>query len=444
LLALALSASGCAAPASAPPGALPGLARRAATPAGSYIKHVVIIVQENRSFVDLFRGFPGADAPSFGYDGSRKVALRPVPLEDPHNIENNYIDAVTSWNGGKMNGFGGENVYGLPKTYAYAYVPAQESLPYWTLARTYVLADRMFPTEFGPSFTAHLNLISANTELHPGEAEVDAPTALPWGCDAPPGTQTFTLSPRRVESGNGPFPCFTQLRTVAGSLDAAGVSWRYYAPYVKGGLGGEAWTEFDAIDAVRHGPDWKNVVWPETTVLSDIRNHRLAGVSWVIPDLKNSDHPGSGSNTGPAWVASVVNAIGHSAYWNSTAIVLLWDDWGGWYDDAVPPRRDFRGLGIRVPCIVISPYARVAAGTKAGYVSHTQYESASVLKFVEQVFGLPRVGPPSLGYTDTRANSLMDVFDFSQAPRPFVPAPQPYGDAYLLAQPPSLAPPDDE
>jgi phospholipase C len=440
---LALAVTGCAAPGAPERSVLPDGAERAGAQPGRYVKHVVIIVQENRSFVDLFRGFPGADAPSFGYAGKRKIMLKPVPLEDPNNIENNWRDAVAAFDNGKMDGFYRQRFYGTKDTFPYAYVPANESRPYWALARRWVLADRMFPTEFGPSFTAHLNLIAANTELNPHEIEVDTPTTLPWGCDAPGGTRTYTLG-RGGESLDGPFPCFRPLRTMADTLDTAGISWRYYAPLLKASLGGEAWTEFDAIHAVRYGPDWKNVTSPETTVLADVKNGRLPGVSWVIPDLKNSDHAGSASSTGPAWVASVVNAIGRSRYWNSTAIVVLWDDWGGWYDDAAPPQLDVRGLAIRVPCIVISPYARVAPGAKAGFISNTQYEFASVLKFVEQVYGLPALGPASLGYTDSRARSILDVFDFSQKPRAFVPVPQPYSDAYLLARPPSLQPPDDQ
>jgi phospholipase C len=439
---LALAVTGCAASWAPGRAVLPDGIERAGTAPGRYVKHVVIIVQENRSFVDLFRGFPGADAPSFGYAGNRRIVLKPVPLEDPNNIENNWSDAVTSWDNGKMDGFSHEHFYGTKDTFPYAYVPAAESHPYWELARRWVLADRMFPTEFGPSFTAHLNLIAANTELNPHEIEVDAPAALPWGCDAPPGTRTYVLA--AGSESLGPFPCFKPLRTMADTLDAAGISWRYYAPLLKASLGGEAWTEFDAIREVRYGPDWKNVVSPETTVLADVKNGRLPGVSWVIPDMQNSDHAGSGSNTGPAWVASVINAIGRSRYWNSTAIVVLWDDWGGWYDDAVPPQLDERGLAIRVPCMVISPYARIARGAKAGLVSHTQYEFASVLKFVEQVYGLPTLGPASLGYTDSRANSILDIFDFSQKPRPFVAVPQPYSDTYLLTRPPSLQPPDEQ
>jgi phospholipase C len=116
-------------------------------------------------------------------------------------------------------------------------------------------------------------------------------------------------------------------------------------------------------------------------------------------------------DTGPDWVTSVVNAIGESQYWDSTAIILTWDEWGGFYDHIPPPQLDYQGLGFRVPYIVISPYA------KQGYVSHTQYETyGSTLKFIESTFGLG-----SLGTTDARANNITDAFDFTQTPRAFVP-----------------------
>jgi phospholipase C len=166
----------------------------------------------------------------------------------------------------------------------------------------------------------------------------------------------------------------------------------------------------------------------------------------VIPKWANSDHAGGTNwNQGPSWVASVVNAIGNGPDWSSTAIVVVWDDWGGWYDHVPPPQLDFRGLGIRVPCIIISPYARIASGKKAGYVSHTQYEFGSVLKFVEQAFSLPALGPTSQGYTDTRANSLVDSFDFTQKPRVFTTIPAAKSSNYFLAQPRTSAQaPDSE
>ncbi len=431
LLAVLLSACGGPTASSAPPVSPP------ATPQQP-IKHIVIVIQENRSFDNLFSGYPGADAPGFGYAGKRRIALRPTRLEDQGNIENNWRDAIGGWNHGKMNGFRGEHFYGGPRDYAYAYVPRDETLPYWTMARRYVLADRMFPTEFGPSYTSHLSLIAANT-IVPGsaDAEVDAPSRLPWGCDAPFGTRSFTLTPDRVERFNGPFPCYHDFPTIAQRLDHAGITWRYYASPLSR-IGGKVWSEFDSIHSIRYGPDWQNVISPQTRILHDVPNGTLAGVTWVTPDWEDSDHTGSGGDGGPSWVTSIVNEIGRSQYWNSTAIVVLWDDWGGWYDDVPPPQLDFRGLGLRVPCIIISPYAR------AGYVSHTQYEFGSVLKFVEGVFDLPPIGPPERGFTDTRANSIIDALDFTQAPRAFQEIPSKYGASHFLHEVPSYISPDDD
>ncbi|MBV8530984.1 MAG: hypothetical protein JO104_06675 [Candidatus Eremiobacteraeota bacterium] len=413
------------------------------TALGTYVKHVVIVIQENRSFDNLFSGFPGADAPSFGYAGAKKIMLHATALENPGNIENNWRDSISGWNHGRMNGFEKEHFYGGPLDYAYAYVPRRESAPYWAMARRYVLADRMFPLEFGPSYTAHLSLIAANTNIRPTPiAEVDAPDTLKWGCEAPPGARTFILNAKRVEHFGGPFPCFRNFPTIADRLDAAGVSWRYYAAPLKGI--GEVWSEFSSVHDVYYGPDWKNVISPQTRILRDVPAGRLADVSWVTPDWQDSDHTGSGYNRGPSWVTSIVNAIGRSSYWKSTAIILVWDDWGGWYDDAPPPQLDFRGLGIRVPCIIISPYARIAQGATMGYVSHTQYEFGSVVKFVEEVFDLPPVGPPARGFTDVRAASLIDNFDFAQAPRAFSPIPAPYPASRFLNERPSYVPPDNE
>ncbi|HYL26807.1 MAG TPA: alkaline phosphatase family protein [Candidatus Nitrosotalea sp.] len=411
--------------------------------AHQYIKHVVIIVQENRSFDDLFRGFPGADAPSFGYAGKKRVPLRPTRLENPGNIENNWRDAIGGWDRGKMDGFEREHFYGGPSDFAYAYVPRDETAPYWAMARRYVLADHMFPTEFGPSYTSHLSLIAANTTIAPKPlAEVDAPDTLKWGCEAPPGTRSFTLDARRRERFNGPYPCFENFPTIADTLDAAGVSWKYYASPLSR-IGGKVWSEFSSVHAVYYGPDWKNVISPQTRILTDAARGALADVSWVTPDWQDSDHTGSGYNRGPSWVASVVNAIGESPYWDSTAIFVLWDDWGGWYDNVPPPQLDFRGLGLRVPCIVISPFSRKGNGA-GGYVSHTQYEFGSILKFVEETFGLPAIGPASHGFTDTRAASMLDAFDFTQAPRTFSPVAARYPKSAFLSERPSYVPPDNE
>jgi len=437
-LAFALATSACT-------GSVPSVTTPLQTPVPApSIQHVVIVIQENRSFDNMFSGFPGADAPDYGYANDRRITLRETPLQDPGNIENNWRDAIGGWNGGKMNGFEVEHFYGGPRDYAYARVPRSESAPYWAMASRYVLADRMFPTEFGPSFTSHLSLIAANTLISQKPlAEVDAPSFTPWGCDAPKQTRSFTIDADREERFNGPFPCFDNFPTIADTLDAAHLSWKYYAPTLRH-IGGEVWSEFDSVHSVRYGPDWKNVISPQSQILRDVSSGTLARVSWVVPDWEDSDHTGSGGDGGPSWVASIVNAIGHSQYWKSTAIVVLWDDWGGWYDNVPPPQRDFRGLGVRVPCIVISPYARIARGQRAGYVSHTQYEFGSVLKLVEEIFSLPPIGPASRGFTDARAASLMDVFDFTQQPRPFAAIPAKYPASHFLHERPSLVPPDDD
>ena len=213
---------------------------------------------------------------------------------------------------------------------------------------------------------------------------------------------------------NGPFPCM-KYSTLRDLLDAKKITWKYYVPPLfTGGLAGSYWNAFDVIGPVRNGPEWTaNVSSPETNIFTDISKGTLPAMSWVSPNDQNSDHAGFGkADTGPAWVAKVVNAVGRSKYWKSTAIVVVWEDWGGWYDHVAPPQLDYRGLGFRVPMIVVSPYA------KSAYVSHTQYEFGSIVRFTEDVWTLGR-----LGTTDTRATSIQDAFDFTQAPRAFVPIP---------------------
>ncbi len=420
-------------------------------PTGQYIKHIVVIIQENRSFENFFAGYPGADAPMFGCAGpSGLKSQRPnascpagdtiIPLHsityDSVSLSHNWHSSIGDWDHGNMDGF---NAVGLKGTAAYAYVARPLIKPYWTMAQQYVLADHMFPTEFGGSFTGHLTLIAGTDNLRPEKAEVDYPSVAPDDCDSPPGTRSSTINWRRHESRfTGPFPCFTQFNTMAQDLDAGGISWKYYATKV---LGAGLWEPFEAIKYVRYGRDWrKKIIAPQTLILTDPSEKHLAQVSWVTPSKQDSDHPGGDGHRaqGPAWVASIVNAIGESSYWKSTAIIVVWDDWGGWYDNVPPPQLDFRGLGIRVPCLIISPYA------KQGYVSHTTYEFGSILKFIEETFDLPALGPASEGYTDTRANSLDDSFDFLQTPRPFTPIISSYPPSYFKSEPASNEPIDTQ
>jgi phospholipase C len=393
---------------------------------------VVIIVQENRSFDNLFNGFPGADTVAVGQSTTGPVPLAPVTLEGGGGLDvgHFHLSFVAAYNGGLMNGFNAEGTYSNscggycatpgPPNYAYAYVPQSETQPYWNLAKQFTIADRMFSSNSGPSFPAHQYLIAGQSD---NAAEV--PSGIIWGCDAPPGTLVVQLDSNGDEIP-GVFPCF-DYQTLGDELDAAGISWRYYTPtpiYL--------FDAYGAINHIRYGSDWtNNVVSPETSILSDIASNNLQQVSWVVPKLPNSDHTLAQSKGGPQWVASIVNAIGASPYWKDTAILIVWDDWGGWYDHVTPPRLDVMGLGFRVPLLVVSPYAR------HGYVSHVRHEFGSILHFTEATFGLG-----TLGTADIRADELADCFDFTQTVTPLQPVATFMKPADFLMQPRDTRPPD--
>jgi phospholipase C len=429
--------------------------RKSSTP----ITHVIVIIQENRSFEDFFAGYPNANAPLTGCaspspgeskpsttsgvcpKGDSVVQLHEVTFKNNPDLRHDWTSSMVDWNGGKMDGF---SAYGQEheQDAAYAYVDQKEVAPYWQMAQQYVLADAMFPTEFGGSFTAHLTIVAGTDDIKlPGRAEVNFPNAEPDDCDSPPGTSSsyVTAHPyRKVFPFKGPFPCFDQFNTMAEVLDESGISWKFYATRL---LDAGFWEPFEAIRYTRYGPDWtKNIIAPQTIVLQDAADGNLASVSWVTPSGPDSDHPTYHSDLGPSWVTSVVNAIGQSSYWKSSAIIVMWDDWGGFFDNASPPQLDYRGLGIRVPFLIISPYA------KTNYVDSVQYEFGSILRFIEETYGIPvgSIGPTSEGYTDARATSLDDAFDFTQKPRAFKPIPSKYPIAHFLHEPPSNDPVDTE
>jgi phospholipase C len=433
------------------------------------IRHVIIMMQENRSFNNLFMGFPGADtaaagacvpAPGPGSSSNTKpvcehggsVPLRPVRLEGTSgDISHDHRTFLREYDRGRMDGFdrastGESYTSAAPAGLApYAYVTRSEVQAYWDLAHQYTLGDHMFSTATASSFIAHQEIIAGTTRLNATESLTDEPDEITdWGCDAPPGTTTPVINIHGAEFPNGPFPCFDEYATMANLLDAGNTSWKYYVESRKNqsDISGQFWNGFDAIqhvactnydrrkgvvpggDCVR-GKDWSHIISPNRMVIYDIRHGSLPAVSWVIPKLIDSDHPAAGCNHGPHWVARVVNALGESKYWQDTAIVLLWDDWGGWYDNVPPPQLDYTSLGMRVPLVVISPYA------KHHFVSHTQYEFGSILKFIEQNFGLG-----SLHSTDARANSIGDVFDFTQRPSVF--------KAIVAPMPPFMCPGSSE
>ena len=193
------------------------------------------------------------------------------------------------------------------------------------------------------------------------------------------------------------------------------------------------------------GSDWTGtdpkVSISKTQVLTDIANGKLPPVSWVIPTALSSDHAKVNDGSGPSWVASIVNAIGNSPYWADTAIFITWDDWGGWYDHVPPPKVLANCAewgcgyvyGFRVPLIVVSPYA------KRRYISHVNHDFGSILKFIEETYGLP-----SLGYADAPADDFADCFDFNQTPLTFQTINAPLGAEHFLNDTRSPSDPDDD
>jgi len=411
------------------------------SPTVSKIDHVVIIFQENRSVDDLFNGLPGADTVHSGMNSKgQTVPLRPVLLTAPYDISHEHSAFEVEDANGRLNGF--NNVLTLCKTgatcpppadRAYGYVPRSEVEPYYDMAMSYTFANRMFESNEGPSFPAHQYILSGTSTIADGSDLRAASNAFSpkggftGGCDSAPGSFVWLIDPFGNEN-QWWYPCFNRL-TLIDLLLRKGLSWHYYVDVVGPGL----WNAPDAILQIRDSGQYSNVVAPPSTVLTDISHGRLANVVWVTPTAAASDHAGVTNGSGPSWVASVVNAIGESAYWNDTAIFVTWDDWGGWYDHVPPTQYNSYELGFRVPLIVISPYA------KAHYISYAQHEFGSILRFTEETFGLG-----SMHTTDERADDLSDCFDFAQSPIKFQPVPARYPPSYFLRRPLSPQDPDDD
>jgi phospholipase C len=440
----------------------------------SPIEHVVLIIQENRSFDNFFALFPGADGATRGKMKVRRggewvdkwTPLTPHSLIMGSDIQHCHESFQKSFNRGRMDGFNLVN-FGVCRhpgnrvgTAVYQYVQQSQIQPYWDMAEQWVLADHMFQTQGSGSFTAHQDLIRGATDINSTDSLIDNPTGQPWGCNAPPNAVTDLItSAGKYLPDQGPFPCTNRFpssssyQTLADLLDAKSVSWKYYVPCFGTAEGctpnkkcpdcaGNLLNAFDVIYRVRYGPEWNtNFGMPATKIFSDITSGVLPAVSWVIPEDNEDDHPGNRIDKGPSWVASVVNAIGQSSYWDSTAIVILWDDWGGFYDNAVPQQfgGNLGGLGFRVPCLIVSPYAIPGQGTNGGYISHTQYEFGSVLRYIEDNFGLGR-----LNTTDARAASIADVFNYAQSPRAFTKIKSEYSIKYFESQPHTIQHGDPE
>ena len=412
-------------------------------PSTPKIQHIVVIFQENRTPDNLFHGLPNADIADSGKNSAgQTIPLTPIGLTNDYDLSHAHTAFVAMYDRGKMDGADKIPIGCLksasncpPPNPQFRYVDPADVLPYFAMAEQYTFADRMFQTNQGPSFPAHQFIISGTSaptptsDLFAAENVVLPPTAganKAAGCAGPPGETVSMIDPFGSEATKQ-FPCFEH-QTLIDLFDAGGITWRYYAPSA-----GSIWTGPNAIKHLRFGTDWQNVIIPQTKVLTDIAKGQLPQVTWVIPDGRASDHPASNDGSGPSWVASIVNAIGNSPYWSNTAILIAWDDWGGWYDHVPPTILNSYEYGFRVPLIVVSPYA------KRGYVSHVTHDFGSLLHFVEATFQLP-----TLGYADSLADDLSDCFDFTQTPTSFQPFAAKFDAAYFLNDKRTPLDPDDD
>jgi phospholipase C len=417
------------------------------------IRHIVIIMQENRSFDSYFGTFPGADG--IPMQNGEPTVCAPDPHDDTcvkpyHDSQDINLggphgaDAAAADVGGRtMDGFVIQARKAMSRCISplspdcargkridvMGYHDAREIPNYWTYARAFVLQDRMFEPNASWSLPEHLFQVSAWSALC---KEHDVPDSCTNDISVPGLPPDY---PPEEEAHAPPIYAWTDLTYL---LHGNHISWGYFI--VEG-------TEPDCEDpdavtcrAVKQGEKtpgiWNPLPWFDTVKedreLSNIQSvkhffklakaGRLPAVSWVVPSGPVSEHPPARVSRGQAYVTRLINAVMASPDWKSTAIFLSWDDWGGFYDHVVPPFVDRNGYGLRVPALVISPYA------KRGFIDHQVLSFDAYLKFIEDVFLRgQRLDPATDGRPDPRPTvresvpqlgDLRNDFDFGQAPRP--------------------------
>jgi phospholipase C len=359
--------------------------------------------KENRTFDNYFGTFPGANGATTYTDPYGRVhPLNHQPDQLSGSLGHSPDQAWLAYDNGKMDRFSlipGAIQNGVDVSDSQFY---QADIPnYWSYARSFTLADNFFSVIRGPSFPNHLFSIAAeddNVDNNPSRA------AGHWGCDAPPGAWVE----ERLPDGSitHAFPCFN-FPTLGDTLNAYNISWKYYAP--PQGTGGYVWSAFNAINHIRNTDQWTRHIVDTTNFARDVRAGTLPAVSWLVEESSVSDHPPESSVcAGENWTVHQINEVmKQPSLWASTVIILTWDDFGGFYDHVPPPTgpNPQTQYGFRVPAIIISPYA------KPGYIDHTLYSFSSMLKFVEDNYGLP-----ALGSMDGQANTLFNALDLNQPP----------------------------
>jgi phospholipase C len=430
-----------------PPVASVGPSPGVIVPGENPIKHVVFIIKENRTFNNYFATYGhGAVGTTLGKtiqcgnDGCHTGPdYRLTKGEDiqPHDITHGFSSGLYAINGGRMDGY---NIIGSGQDMSgYTYLDRSQIPNYWRYADRFVLADHFFTSMFGPTFPEHLYTVAAqaygivdNKSLvdHPG-SYCDDPTELvprfPLERLTPQDLATIMRTEKTI-TAKIPDQLYkiTQywenirtcvpIKSLPSVLQKAGISWKYYAEK-------DHW--MNGLQAIRHDrytPEiWSRVQDPPN-FLEDIDRGRLPAVSWLVPPEPYNEHPGDNnpnSSTyspisvcaGENWTVHQINRIMQSDYWASTAIVLVWDDFGGFYDPVPPPRPDIMGMGPRTPALIISPYTRTGRSPDGGYVDHTTYEFSSVLKFIEDLHELK-----PLTERDAKADPLSGAFDFTAKP----------------------------
>jgi phospholipase C len=295
------------------------------------------------------------------------------------------------------------DVFGADLT-GYSYLDRDGVPNYWAYADRFVLADRFFTSMYGPTLPEHLYAVAAQANLIvDNKGSADTPGSY---CDDSSESATrfrpgevrqreediLELEREITQNGTNTYDladhwgkirlCF-DIEVLPDQLEERGISWKYYANE-------NAWMNaLQMIRHVRYGPMWQKVQPPETFV-TDVRDGEMPAVSWIIPPESYNEHPGEGKSTcaGENWTVHQVNAIMQSEYWRSTVIVVVWDDFGGFYDPVPPPMFDVMGLGPRTPALIISPFTVRGDNPGGGSVDHTVYEFSSVLALIERVFDL--------------------------------------------------------
>jgi len=449
----------------------------------SSFQHIVIVYQENRSPDNLFQGLCGTnrslcptpyDLQNYGIDKKgQQIQLAQVPLGEPYDPAHTHqtfvqmCDLDTTTNQCKMDGLTSAGC--SARQCPFEYVNPSDVAPYTAMAQQYGWANYMFQTNQGPSAPAHQFIFggtSAPSASDDSAAIFVADTPNGIGCLAPLNGLYKLISPQTAPKEynllNKPLGtlCFSH-DTMPTLLEQHNppLSWKYYTPGANSTWTAPTWIRDICQPSKNYkectGTEWKqNVDLKPADVLTDIAACSLRNVVWAIPSGQNSDHPGGDNTGGPSWVASIVNAIGQSpctdvvngkklTYWQDTAILITWDDWGGWYDHEPPtllsvPQQgqgDYQ-YGFRVPLVVVSAY------TSPGYVSNVRIDFGSMLRFMENNFGIPE---GELNFADQRATTdLADFFNLNQSPRTFNPIRAPLGKEFFLNDKRPMEPPDTD